>query len=123
MYIRKGIFGMQLNETGKMALEFNKKMREYFGDRVKDFVIYDVDDDPNHRAFSIDFDAYNYFNIITTYEKGRFGCSIQYGKYCIGLDNSQKWWDTADFNIFFKELKEELELRIPDKYLEAKGWK
>ena len=29
---------------------------------------------------------------------------------------------TADFDVFFKELKQEIELRIPDKFLKAKGW-
>ena len=57
------------------------------------------------------------------YEKGSFGCCIVTGEMGVGLDNSQQWWDKADFDIFFKELKEEIELRIPDKYLIAKGWK
>lgn len=54
---------MQLNETNKMALEFNKIMREKFGDKMADFCIFDVVDDPNHRSFSVEFTAYNYFPI------------------------------------------------------------
>ena len=30
--------------------------------------------------------------------------------------------DEADFDVFFMELQKELELRIPDKYLQAHGW-
>ena len=46
---------MQLNETDKMAMKFNRKAREKFGNRVTDFGIENVIDDPNHRAFSITF--------------------------------------------------------------------
>lgn len=113
---------MQLNETDKMALEFNRKVREKFGDRVDDFGIEDVVNDPNYRSFSVTFKAYDYFIIRMNYDKGRFGCCIELGEYSVGLNNSQKWWDTADFNVFFEELKIEIELRIPDKYLIAKGW-
>lgn len=41
----------------------------------------------------------------------------------INLDNSQKLYDKADMNIFLKELQQQLELRIPDKFLEYNGWK
>ena len=113
---------MQLNETDKMAMKFNRKAREKFGNRVTDFGIENVIDDPNHRAFSITFKAYNYFVIRLNYSKGRFGCCIDFGEYGISLANSQKWWDTADFDVFLEELKQEIELRIPDKFLKAKGW-
>ena len=114
---------MQLNETERMALDFNKKIRERFGNKVEEFVILDVIDDPNWRSFGVEFFAYRYFLIRLNYDRGRFGCCISIGKYGISLENSQKWWDTADFDIFFDDLERELELRIPDKFLEAKGWK
>lgn len=114
---------MQLNETTKMAVDFNKKLREKFGDKLNNFSISDVIDDPNHRAFSIEFEAYDYFPIRLNYDRGCFGCCICFGEIGIDLKNSQKWWDEADFDVFFKELQDEIELRIPDKYLEAKGWK
>ena len=113
---------MQLSNTTKMVLEFNRKIREKFGERVDDFCISDVSDDGNQRTFSDEFKAYDYFPVRITYEKGRFGCSIVYGDKLISLQNSQQWWDEADFDLFFKELQTELELRIPDKFLEAHGW-
>lgn len=62
--------------------------------------------------------------ILFSYDKGRIGCSIQYGeKAFIQLDNSQKWYEETDFEIFCEELQKQIELRIPDKYLEANGWK
>ena len=85
------------------------------GDKVDKFCIFNVNDDVNHRAFSIDFEAYNYFVIRLNYDKGRFGCNIIFGEKLIALNNSQEWWDEADFDVFFMELQKELELRIPDK--------
>lgn len=43
-------------------------------------------------------------------------------RYQYFSDNSQKWDDEPDVNIFLKELQQ-LELRIPDKFLEYNGWK
>ena len=86
--------------------------------------INNVVDDSNHRAFTINFQAYNYFIVLFNYNRGRIGCSIQYGeRTLIRLENSQKWYEEADFDVFCKKLQEQLELRIPDKFLEANGWK
>lgn len=114
---------MHINETTKMALDLNKKMRNYFGDRADNFCVLDVVDDSNYRAFSVEFEAYNYFPVRINYDKGRVGSCIIFGEKKMSLENSQKWWDETDFDKFFKELQSEIELRIPDKYLEAKGWK
>ncbi|MEG0314850.1 MAG: hypothetical protein RR646_06285 [Erysipelotrichaceae bacterium] len=114
---------MELNKTEKMANVFCDKVREKFGTRVDGFCILDVIDDPNHRAFSVIFEAYNYFPISMNYDNGRFGCCIVYEERGVSLENSQKWWENADFQIFLDELQQEIELRIPDKYLEKKGWK
>ena len=122
VWSRKESFDMYNKLASKIATEMVDKMIEYFGNRVTEFVIANVIDDPNHRAFSITFKAYNYFVIRLNYSKGRFGCCIDFGEYGISLDNSQKWWDTADFDVFLEELKQEIELRIPDKFLKAKGW-
>lgn len=113
---------MQLNNTEKMADDFCEWMSEKFEDRVDDFCILDVIDDENHREFSVEFTVYDYFPIRLNYEKGRFGCCIMYGDKEIGLENSQKWWDEANFDVFFKELQDEIELRIPEKFLKSRGW-
>ena len=114
--------GKKLNDTHQMAIRFNTIAREKMGDKVDKFCIFNVYDDVNHRAFSIDFEAYNYFVIRLNYDQGRFGCNIISGERMIALNNSQGWWDEADFDVFFKELQKELELRIPDEYLRAHGW-
>ena len=114
--------GKKLNDTHQMAIRFSTIAREKMGDKVDNFCIFNVNDDVNHRAFSIDFEAYNYFVIRLNYDQGRFGCNIISGERMIALNNSQGWWDEADFGVFFKELQKELEFRIPDKYLRAHGW-
>ena len=114
--------GKKLNDTHQMAIRFNTIAREKMGDKVDKFCIFNVYDDVNHRAFSIDFEAYNYFVIRLNYDQGGFGCNIISGDRMIALNNSQEWWDEADFDVFFKELQKELELRIPDEYLRAHGW-
>lgn len=94
-----------------------------FEDKVQDFEIFNIVETP-YKAFSIRFTAYNYFIVLFNYDRGLIGCSIQYGENnFIGLKNSQEWYEKADFDIFCKELQEQLELRIPDKFLEANGWK
>ena len=113
---------MQLSDTAQMAIRFSTIVEEKMGDKVDKFRIFNVNDDVNHREFSINFEAYNYFAIRLNYDQGRFGCNIISGERMIALNNSQEWWDEADFDVFFKELQKELELRIPDKYLQAHGW-
>lgn len=113
---------MQNRNVDEMSDYIIDKMCEYFKNRIKDFVIKDMYDDANHKSFSVEFSAYNYFPIIFNYDMGRIGYNICFGTRIIALENSQKWWDEADFNILFEELKNELELRIPDKYLSAHDW-
>ena len=66
---------------------------------------------------------YKYFYVVLNYDRGSFGCGIPSGNLCVSLDNSQQWYDEADMNIFLKELEQQIELRIPDKFLEFYGWK
>lgn len=96
---------------------------EKFKDKMENFEIFNVAETP-YKTFSVRFKAYNYFIVLFNYDRGVIGCSIQYGERTfIGLENSQKWYEKADFDVFCKELQEQLELRIPDKFLEANGWK
>jgi len=98
------------------------EMSDFFNTRVKDFVIVDMVNDINYKSFSIEFDAYDYFPMIFNYDMGRISFSICFGTKRMGLKNSQKWWDETDINILLNELKEEIEIRIPDKFLVSRGW-
>lgn len=120
---------MELDETTKMGSgvvdilidHFNDKQTE---DRLTDFLIDDVYDNPNHRKFTVSFKAYDYFLVVFEYDLGSIGCSIKYSDHIfIFLKESQDSYEKTDWDIFCSELKEELELRIPDKFLEARGWK
>lgn len=112
---------MQNGNAEEMADFVIKEFSDYFGDRFKDYCIFNLSDKP-YKEFSINFEAYNYFFVLFNYDRGIFGCSIQYGEYSVELPNSQQWFDKADFRVFCEELKRELELRIPDKFLRAHGW-
>lgn len=113
---------MQNRNVDEMSDYIIDKMCAYFENRIKDFVVKDLNDDENYKSFSVEFSAYEYFPIVFNYDRGRIGYSICFGTRIIALENSQKWWDEADFGILLYELKNELELRIPDKYLLRHGW-
>ena len=111
---------MQNKTASEMANLIIDQLIEKLENRVEDFVIYNANDDVNHKQFNIDFTAYNYYICTIGYERGSFGCWIKMGEVSISLIRS--WYEEVDFDVFFIELKREIELRIPDKYLRAKGW-
>ncbi len=113
---------MQSKNVDEMSDYIIDEMCNFFNDKVKDFVIKNLFEDSNHKSFSIEFNAYEYFPMIFNYDMGRMGYNICYGNRMIELENSQKWWDEADIKVLFSEMQEELELRIPDKFLQAHGW-
>jgi len=113
---------MQNKNVDEMSDYIIDEMCNFFSVKVKDFVICDSINDANHKSFTIEFSAYDYFPVVFNYDMGRIGCSVCFSRKTMELRNSQKWWDEADFDIFLKELKEELELRIPDKFLKSRGW-
>ncbi|TGA98739.1 hypothetical protein E4665_07765 [Sporolactobacillus shoreae] len=113
---------MQTKNSDILSDEIIDKLSNYFSNKIDDFMVSDTTDTP-YTMFKIEFVMYKFFNIVLNYDRGRFGCSIINGSRFITLDNSQKWYDKADMDIFLKELEEQLKLRIPDKFLEHYGWK
>jgi len=113
---------LQIKNSERISDEIIEKLACYFQNEIDDFMVSGETDSP-YIMFQIEFVVYKYFNIILNYDRGRFGCSIINGNRYLPLENSQKWYDQADMNIFFKELEEQLQLRIPDKFLEFYGWK
>src|SRR5699024_6675153 len=120
--IKRMGFGMQLNNADKMAINISEKFSDYFNEKIENISISKTTDTP-YTMFTIQFTLYNYFNIIFNYNRDAFGCSIVQGDVGIKLKNSQKWYDKADMNVFLQELQQQLERRIPDKFLEYNGWK
>lgn len=101
--------------------EIINELSMYFEDKVDGYTIFNQIDKP-HTEFSIAFSLYNFFNIILNYDRGRFGCNINFGDNGIEIENSQKWYDQSDMKMFCKELDEQIRLRIPDKFLIYNGW-
>src|SRR5699024_1984832 len=116
------MIGVQSKGYHVIKSEIKKALKSHFGNRTGSFTTFEQNDHP-YTLFSMQFQIYNYFNVIFNDDRGAFGCAIVNGDTGIGLDNSQKWYDKADMNIFLKELQQQLELRIPDKFLEYNGWK
>lgn len=113
---------MQQNKTADEMSDFMvDTLASFFGEKICDFVSFNIEEKP-YKTFSVRFKAYNYFIVLLNYDRGILGCNIQFGEYGIGLPNSQKWFDKADFQVFCEELQKQLELRIPDKFLKANGW-
>ena len=83
----------------ELAIEVSERIQRAFGDRASDMTIYDVVDVPNHQMFSIKFKAYDYY-------EAHFGYELSF----------------TDWDSYLKEIMAEIELRIPDEFLKAKGW-
>ena len=72
--------------------------------------------------YDIKCTIYNYFVLVFNYDRGHFGCNIVCGDDAIALPNDIEWDNDCDFAAFWKNVDEQIRLRIPDKYLQAYGW-
>ncbi|MEI3604977.1 hypothetical protein SPD48_04675 [Pseudogracilibacillus sp. SE30717A] len=113
---------MQNNSCETIIDDLIENLESYFDEKVEDFVILDKTNVP-YVMFNIRFTMYKYFNVILNYDRGAYGCAIINGDLGIDLENSQQWYDIADMDVFLQELEQQIELRIPDKFLEYHGWK
>ena len=115
--------GLPNNNCEQIQDAFIEELILYFKDRItSSFTVLEQTDTP-FTMFSFSFIMYHYYNVILNFDRGRFGCHVTIGDKKIPLENSQKWYDTADMNVFLQELQQQIELRIPDKILEYHGWK
>ena len=115
---------MELNETGKFAVETSRMIRTYFGNRMDSLGIYDIVEEANHHEFKIDFGAYDFFAIEFDYENDICEFFIVLSKE-VKLSLTKEpavYSQISDWDSYLKGIKDELELRIPDKFLKAKGW-
>lgn len=114
--------GLQNKNSEIISDELINILSNYFEKKIDDFMVSEITDVP-HTMFRIEFSMYKYFYVVLNFDRGRFGCSIMNGNRYLPLENSQKWYDEADMNIFLKEFEQQIRLRIPDKFLEFYGWK
>ena len=115
--------GVEKNDMLELARETRKKIREVFTDKVDTITAYDIDDGPDHRTFKLNFAAYNYFWIEFDYENDWCEFFIVLNEACKqSICNRTKFSEITDWDAYLTEIMKEIELRIPEKYLKAKGW-
>lgn len=109
-------FVVQSKEVENFIIE---NLIEYFKDKVADFTVKESADIP-YLQLKIECSFYNFYVIRFLVEKGTLFISISQSKYQFDLMKL-----TFKSELFYKvleDLESELQLRIPDKYLSAKGW-
>lgn len=63
------------------------------------------------------------FYVVFQYNLDIIGCYIEAGNnICIPLITDKNCYSDTVIEDYISKIKDELELRIPDKYLKAKGW-
>lgn len=116
---------MQLNETGTMAVQTSRMIRNVLGDRIDGLGIYDIVEEPNHRAFKIDYLVYDFAGVRFIYENDLFEIHLLLNlnkEKVISKPNSH-YSEISDWDSYLKEIILEIESYIPEKYLKAKGWR
>ena len=116
---------MELNETGKFAVETSRMIRNVFGDRIYSLGIYDIVEEPNHRTFKLDFLVYNFAGIKFQYENDFFEIYLFLnGEEGLLLSKpNSRYSEISDWDAYLKEIMAKIESYIPEKYLKAKGWR
>ena len=115
---------MELNETEKFAVETSRMIRTYFDHKMDSSSIYDVVEEANYHAFKINFKSYDYFTIEFDYENDMCEFFIVLTKE-VKLSLTKEpavYSQISDWDKYLKGVMDEIELRIPDKFLKAKGW-
>ena len=115
---------MELNNMDILSDEFFDIVKRVFKDKINDIVFDDIVDAPNHQTFKLDFKAYDYFTIEFDYENDLCEFFIVLTKEAkISLTKEPAVYSQiTDWDEYLKGIKDEIELRIPDKFLKAKGW-
>ena len=117
---------MEENRVFRLALETSEKIKSVFGNRITEPKIVDVVEYGPYQRFGIRFVAYEYFLILFNYDRGFCGFSVsiggQYGASLNGRRGLGAYDDIIDWDSYLKEIMVEIELRILDEYLKAKGW-
>ena len=87
-------------------------------------MVYDVFDVPNHYILRLVFRVYDYYWVQFNYDNGLCGFSIDLGnEFGASLESKiRSYMGTKDWDSYLKEIMAEIEFRIPDEYLKAKGW-
>ena len=119
-----GGIGMLQQSVEEIKLELIGRIERYFGDRASELTISEFVDVPNYRILRLIFRAYDYYWVQFNYENDLCGFSIVLNdEFGASLESKMRsYMGTKDWNSYLKEIMAEIELRIPDEYLKAKGW-
>ena len=107
-----------------LADEFFDIVKRVFKDKIDVIVFDNIVDEPNHQTFKLDFKAYDYFTIEFDYENGMCEFFIVLTKEAkISLTKEPAVYSKiTDWGSYLRRVVDEIEIRIPDKFLKAKGW-
>ncbi len=107
----------------ELAKGVQSALRGYFADRATGFGVTNLVDNPSHLRFSVLFEVYDYLPLIFTYDRGSFAVAVDYGRRSVAIQPDDGVWAPFDqFDLVLTQIDREARLRIPEKYLEAKGW-
>ena len=96
-----------------------KILNQHFNNAVKDYVVKESTDVP-FLQLAIEMTLYNYFVVKVTIEKNTMFFSIVQSGFQLQLFKAPL--SDAELRMAPATLDKEIRLRIPDKYLQAKGW-
>lgn len=113
---------MQNKSASQMADDVIDALVNNFGKGASGFQIFGSNEDINNLTYNVSFLVYDYFWICISYEKGRVIPYIDFGGKIVKLKNLSAWWEKLVLEEWIDDLKDEVRLRIPDKYLQRKGW-
>ena len=94
--------------------EVIERIQRSFGERATEITICELVDVPNHYILRLVFRAYDYYWVQFNYDNDLFGASLE--------NEMRSYMGTKDWDNYLKEIMAEIELRIPDEFLKAKGW-
>ena len=126
---------MEIKELGGIALELNNMdilsneicdvIERVFGDKIDSIVIDDINDEPNHHTFKLDFLVYDFAGVKFIYENDLFEIHLLLNlnkEKVISKPNSH-YSEISDWDSYLKEIMLDIESYIPEKFLKAKGWR
>ena len=115
---------MELNNMDILSDEICDVVERVFKDKIDGIVIYDIVDEPNHHTFKLKFRVYNFAGVKFQYENDFFEIYVFFKGdegLLLSKENS-RYSEISDWDSYLKEIMAEIELRIPDEFLKAKGW-
>ena len=75
-----------------------------------------------YRAFAVRFAAYATVPVVLVCREGMLNAYLYYGKYLVPLNPRRLPMPATRVTEFFRLVKKELELRLPDEFLAKYGW-